>query len=71
MKIKEIVDQNRRDFNAVYVCENCGHEQKGKGYDDKHFHENVIPKMKCEQCFQIAPETYRPLATKHDEGKVV
>jgi len=68
MKIKEIIWQNRRDFRAIYVCEHCGHEEEGRGYDDRNFHENVIPKMICPECGKIAPDNYRPLATKYPEG---
>ena len=50
MKKKEITNQTRRDFNAIYECENCGHTQKGYGYDDRNFHDNVIPEMKCKKC---------------------
>lgn len=50
MKIKEIKMQNRRDFEAIYVCENCGNEEEKDGYDDRNFHDNVIPKMKCSKC---------------------
>jgi ribosomal protein L37AE/L43A len=50
MKIKEIVSQNRRDFQAIYACEGCGHEIKESGYDDRNFHDNVVPAMKCEKC---------------------
>jgi transcription initiation factor IIE alpha subunit len=50
MRIKRITSQSRRDFNAIYQCENCGNEQKGYGYDDANFHDNVIPKMKCSKC---------------------
>ncbi len=51
MKIKEITGQFRRDFNAILVCEECGHEQKlRRGYDDRNYHDNVIPKMKCNKC---------------------
>jgi len=50
MKIKEITSRSRRDFSATYICEKCGHEQKGGGYDDRNFHDNVIPKMKCLNC---------------------
>jgi predicted RNA-binding Zn-ribbon protein involved in translation (DUF1610 family) len=71
MKIKEIIDQNRRDFSAVYVCEHCGFEKKGSGYDDSYFHNNVIPKMKCAKCGKIAPENYRPLTTKYPDGVVI
>jgi transcription elongation factor Elf1 len=68
MKIKEITNQNRRDFHAVYVCEHCGHEEKGSGYDDANFHQNIIPAMKCKACGKSAAENYRPLATKYPEG---
>lgn len=51
MKIKEIKSQSRRDFHAIYECEGCGHLTKEQsGYDDSNFHDNVIPKMKCESC---------------------
>lgn len=71
MRIKEITYQSRRDFRAIYECEHCGHEAKGQGYDDKNFHENVIPKMKCKKCGEIAPDNYRPLATKYAEDFVI
>jgi len=71
MKIKQILNQNRRDFNAIYECETCGHEQTGGGYDDENFHKNVIPKKICNACGQAAPPDYRPLATKYKEGEVV
>ena len=69
MKIKKITNQHRRDFWAVYECEHCKNEQKGTGYDDANFHSNVIPKMLCGECGKKAPDNYRPLATKHPEGK--
>jgi ribosomal protein L37AE/L43A len=50
MKIKQILSQERRDFTAIYECEHCGHTEKGYGYDDTHFNENVIPKMTCTKC---------------------
>lgn len=68
MKIKRIVNQNRRDFNAVYECEHCGHKVKGYGYDDTNFHHNVIPKMICSKCNKIASDDYRPLETKYPDG---
>lgn len=68
MKIKRIESQSRRDFNAIYECEHCGHTKKGYGYDDDNFHRNVIPKMKCDKCGKEAPENYRPLGTKYPEG---
>jgi len=71
MKIKQITSQIRRDFRAIYVCEHCGHEEEGHGYDDTNFHVNVIPTMKCSKCGEVAPSHYRPLATKYPDSMVV
>ena len=71
MEIKKILNQMRRDFFAIYVCEHCGHEKESSGYDDTFFHQNVIPKMKCEKCNKTADEYYRPLATKYPDHVVV
>jgi predicted RNA-binding Zn-ribbon protein involved in translation (DUF1610 family) len=72
MKIKEILDQNRRDFWADYECEGCGHIEKNAiGYDDAHFHNEVIPKMTCPVCGKTGAQcgaNYRPLTTKYPEG---
>lgn len=67
MRIKEIVSQHRRDFQAIYECEHCGHTETGYGYDDTNFHQNVIPTMKCKKCGKVAGENYRPLATKYPD----
>ena len=50
MFIKQITDQNRRDFTAIYQCENCGYEKTSGGYDDRNFHDNVVPNFVCEKC---------------------
>lgn len=71
MKIKEIKSQNRRDFYAVYECENCGHKENGRGYDDDNFHKNVIPSMMCIECGESSPETYRPLSTKYTDDMII
>lgn len=71
MRIKEIIYQYRRDFQAIYECEHCGHTKKAGGYDDANFHQNVIPKMVCEKCGKVASENYRPLTTKYPEGMQV
>ncbi len=71
MKIKEIISQNRRDFHAIYVCENCGNEEKRSGYDDRNFHDNVIPKMKCKNCDKSSIELgseIQQTTTKYAEG---
>ena len=71
MKIKTIESRNRRDFQAVYECEHCGHTQSGYGYDDDHFHNNVIPSMKCNDCGRTAGDDYTPLAPKYAANEVV
>lgn len=70
MKIKKIISQHRRDFKATYECEHCGDEHDGSGYDDEHFHKNVIPTMVCKKCGKSADKDYRPLATKYPDGEV-
>lgn len=71
MKIKRIINQNRRDFYADYECEGCGFIEKHKsGYDDANFHHNVIPTMKCPNCGKSTYDLgvdYRPLETKYPE----
>lgn len=71
MKIKEIIYQHRRDFRAIYICEHCGHEEGGSGYDDANFHQNVISSWKCESCGKVANKNYRPLATKYPAHAVI
>jgi ribosomal protein L37AE/L43A len=68
MQIKKIIDQHRRDFTAVYVCEHCGAEETGPGYDDANFHKNVVPEKVCKVCGLKAGSGYRPLATRYPEG---
>lgn len=51
MKLKKINSQNRRDFWADFECEFCKHLLKDvEGYDDRYFHDNVIPEMDCKEC---------------------
>lgn len=71
MKIKEIESQSRRDFYAIYVCEHCGHEKRGGGYDDDNFHCNVIRNMTCDKCGKTAPDNYRPMRTKYAADEVI
>jgi hypothetical protein len=71
MKIKEFKSQHRRDFRAIYECEHCGATKEGYGYDDANFHDNVIPRMKCDSCGKSAPDSYLPLATKYPDGMVI
>jgi predicted RNA-binding Zn-ribbon protein involved in translation (DUF1610 family) len=69
--IKEIIEQHRRDFTAIYLCEHCGYEQEGKGYDDANFHNNVVPKKVCPSCGEVASTNYRPMTTKYPKGMQV
>ena len=71
MRIKKIISQNRRDFKATYECEHCGKEENGEGYDDAHFHQNVIPSMICRGCKLTASDDYRPLTTKYEQHETV
>jgi hypothetical protein len=50
MKIKQITRQHRRDFTAIFECEGCHHVMERTGYDDRNFHDNVIPLIKCDRC---------------------
>jgi len=50
MKIKEITYRNRFDFKAIFQCEHCNYEFKQWGYDDKNYHDNVIPNAICPKC---------------------
>ena len=50
MKIIKMLSQNRRDFKAIYECESCGDKIQQSGYDDRNFHDNVIPRMICKKC---------------------
>jgi ribosomal protein L37AE/L43A len=68
MRIKEITSQHRRDFWAIFECEHCAHEEKKSGYDDRYFHEKVVPRIKCPKCGKTAGESFRPMATKYPEG---
>jgi len=71
MRIKEILRQHRRDFTAVYECEHCGHEEESSGYDDRNFHENVIPAIACKKCGKTAGDDYQPRATKYADHEIV
>ena len=71
MKINKIIRQHRRDFRAIYVCEHCGCQEEGDGYDDDYFHKKVIPALRCKKCGKIAGEDYRPLATKYRANEIV
>ena len=72
MRIKEMIHQHRRDFSAIFECEHCDYLVRiENGYDDRNYHENVIPRMVCGQCEKTSPDTYVPRETKYMEGLVV
>ena len=51
MKLLQKTSQHRRDFYGDYQCEGCLHVEKHlSGYDDRNFHDNVTPEMKCVKC---------------------
>jgi C4-type Zn-finger protein len=71
MRIKKIISQDRRDFQALYECDHCEHCVKGSGYDDQYFHEVVVPSMVCESCGKKAGDSFRALAPKYGSNTVV
>ena len=75
MKILKIVSQNRRDFRAIMECENCGHQQNDHhGYDDRNYHDNVIPQMVCKKCGKSRNDlgiVHEPTPTKYGAHEVV
>ena len=52
MRINKILDRTRRDIYCLYECEHCGYTEKGSGYDDDNYHNNVVPKLKCKDCLR-------------------
>ena len=71
MRIKKIIWQNRRDFEAEFICPFCGYEEKIEGYDDANYHKNVIPELPCKECGKReidGNKEYRPLQTTYPEG---
>lgn len=71
MHIVEIISQHRRDLVLLLKCEHCCHEVKQSGYDDAHYHKNVIPKMECPKCKRKATADMEPKQPKYAEGVVV
>lgn len=71
MRLHHKIDQHRRDFNAVYECESCGHRMTHYGYDDENFHRNVIPDMTCPECGEKAPDNAPRTAPDVPAWKVI
>jgi DNA repair exonuclease SbcCD ATPase subunit len=77
MRIKAFLTQHRNDFTATMECEHCGHAQKlTTGYDDRNYHERVIPSMHCPSCGKnrageaMARITDREIQTLRNTGDV-
>lgn len=45
---------------AVYKCEGCGHTVEKSGYDDRNFHDNVVPAMRCDECGRSSKDMGTP-----------
>lgn len=75
MKIIQITSQFRRDFYADIECEGCGNKEKLEGgYDDRYYHDEVMPKMKCKTCGKSRTElgvTTEHIETRYPEGMQV
>ena len=75
MKIKKILTQHRRDFTAIMECEFCKEEEKlDTGYDDRNYHDNVIPDKKCKKCLKSTNSEggkIEHIETKYPEWKTV
>jgi rubrerythrin len=74
MKLIKISNRSRRDFTGEYECESCGHKHTGYGYDDRYFHHDVIPNMKCPRCGQSTVSLGlepMPHATKYPDWMVI
>ena len=74
MKLIEIIAQSRRDFQGKYECEFCKHIETDNGmdsYDDRYYHDNVIPNKKCKKCGKSTLSeggTIQNTQTKYPEG---
>lgn len=70
-----MLGQHRRDFNAIIECELCGSKKVLKnGYDDRNYHDNVIPAMKCDECGKSRNDLgikAERTATKYADNEVV
>lgn len=74
MKIVRITHQHRRDFWADMECEGCGSKDNVRGYDDRNFHDKVIPKMVCGKCGESRNSlgtTAPPTPTKYADDEVI
>lgn len=70
MKIEKFTHRNRRDFKALFACDNkgCDHKEESWGYDDMNFHQNVVPQMKCKKCGRTSPKKEAQQQPRYPEG---
>ena len=74
MKLIKILKQSRRDFQGQYECEFCKYIQTDSyldSYDDRNYHDNVIPNQKCPKCGKSTISeggTVEHIPTKYPEG---
>ena len=75
MKIIKMLQQHRRDFTADVECEGCGHKTiLGRGYDDRNYHDFVLPAMKCPVCHKSRDDlgiTHELTFTKYADYETV
>ena len=74
MKLIEKLDQFRRDFTGLYECECCKKQIELKGYDDRNWHDKLVPKIKCPNCFNSTKSlgvAIDRIETKYPESLVV
>lgn len=51
MKIYALNPGNGRDLYGRLLCEHCGRNEKlSGGYNDAHWHNNVLPAFHCKGC---------------------
>lgn len=74
MKLVKILNQHRRDFQGEYKCEFCNYIEIDKSmdsYDDRNYHDNVIPNTACKSCGKSTVSAQGKIdntPTKYPEG---
>lgn len=74
MRIKEITHQGRRDLYGNLECEGCGAVEKFVGYDDRNYHDNVLPARECKSCGKSRNDlglSVAPTPTKYPDWQQV
>lgn len=53
MKLIAVTQQIKNLFSGILQCEFCNnHQPLVSGVDDEHYHDNVIPEIRCQKCRQ-------------------